>query len=269
MHDMANAERVVIGDLTPDHPNRKKISEEEWTVRCDLAALYRLVALEDYDDILLTHISARVPGPQRHFLINPFGLRFCEVTASSLVKIDIDGKVIEPTTHRFNYAGFVIHSAIHAAREDAHFIIHLHTDDGVAVSSQTEGVLPLNQRALGVVKRLAYHDYEGVATSLEERERLVEHLGDKSLLVLRNHGTLALGPTAGHAWMGIYNLEKTCSTQIKALSAGRAGVSMVPEEVQMNSASRISNSARRDENTALAWSAMMRRVRKDSPGFDI
>ena len=244
------------------------MSEAEWAVRCDLAALYRLAALQQYDDILLTHISARVPGPQRHFLINPFGLRFCEVTASSLVKVDIDGKVVATTAHRFNYAGFVIHSAIHAAREDAHFIIHFHTDDGVAVASQQEGILPLNQRALGVLKRLAYHDYEGVATSLEERQRIVADLGDKTLMLLRNHGTLALGPTAGHAWMGIYNLEKTCATQIKALSAGRANVLPVPAEVQRQAAARIGDSSRREENMELAWQALLRQVHKESPGFD-
>jgi len=244
------------------------VSDAEWGVRCDLAALYRLAALQKYDDVLLTHISARVPGPHRHFLINAFGSRFCEITASSLVKIDLEGNVVGQNTQRFNYAGFVIHSAIHAARDDAHFIIHFHTDDGVAVASQKEGVMPLNQRALGVLKRLAYHDYEGVATSLGERERIVADLGEKSLMILRNHGTLALGPTAGHAWMGMYNLEKTCTTQIKALSAGRANLLMVPDEVQQQAAARVMNSVRRDESMALAWQALLRQVEQDSPGFN-
>ena len=209
-----------------------------------------------------------MPGPETHFLINPFGMLFSEITALSLVKIDIEGRTVAPTPYRFNYAGFVIHSAIHAAREDAHFIIHLHTDDGVAVSSQKEGVLPLNQRSLNVLKRLAYHDYEGVATSLEERARIVAHLGDRSLLVLRNHGTLAVGGTAGEAWMGIYNLEKTCTAQIRALSAGRDNVLMVPEEVQRLAAARVGDMQRSGDSAQLAWQALLRRVRRESPGFD-
>lgn len=246
--------------------SRTQISEAEWTARCDLAALYRLAAINKYDDMLLTHISARIPGPERHFLINPFGLRFCEVTASSLVKIDIDGNIVAPTQYRYNYAGFVIHSCIHRAREDAHFIIHFHTDDGIAVASQKEGLLPLNQRALSVIRRLAYHDYEGVATSLDEQQRIVADLDDKTLMILRNHGTLAVGPTAGHAWTGIYSLEHACATQIKALSAGRENVLMAPADVQ----GRIRNAvARRDESAALAWKSLLRQVAKESPGYDL
>ena len=224
------------------------MSEAEWAVRCDLAALYRLAALQQYDDILLTHISARVPGPQRHFLINPFGLRFCEVTASSLVKVDIDGKVVATTAHRFNYAGFVIHSAIHAAREDAHFIIHFHTDDGVAVASQQEGILPLNQRALGVLKRLAYHDYEGVATSLEERQRIVADLGDKTLMLLRNHGTLALVDHSRSCVDGNLQSRKNLCDPDQGAERRSGERATVPAEIQKHAAARIGDLAARGEH---------------------
>ena len=179
-----------------------KVSEEEWQARVDLAALYRLVALYGWDDMIYTHISARLPGPEHHFLINPYGLLFGEITASSLVKIDLEGNILQETPYFINPAGFTIHSAVHAAREDAHYVMHLHTDQGVAVSAQKEGLLPLTQHALIVLPRLAYHDYEGIALNLDERERLVNDLGDKALMLLRNHGTLAVGPTAADCWTG-------------------------------------------------------------------
>ncbi|MGH7009995.1 MAG: class II aldolase/adducin family protein, partial [Caulobacteraceae bacterium] len=151
-----------------------KVSAEEWQARVDLAALYRLVALFGWDDMIYTHISARVPGPEHHFLINPYGLFFEEITASSLVKVDLDGKVLQETPYFINPAGFTIHSAVHAAREDAQFVMHLHTDQGIAVAAQKEGLLPLSQHAMIIGPRLAYHDYEGIALNHDERERLVE-----------------------------------------------------------------------------------------------
>ena len=183
---------------------KERVSAAEWKVRCDLAALYRLVARWGWDDLIFTHISARVPGPEHHFLINPYGQFFGEITASSLVKVDLEGNVVEPTDYFINPAGFTIHSAIHAAREDAKFVLHLHTDNGIAVSATKEGLLPLSQTALTVLPRLAYHEYEGIALDLGERERLVKDLGDKSLMMLWNHGTLAVGETAGQCWLGIY-----------------------------------------------------------------
>jgi ribulose-5-phosphate 4-epimerase/fuculose-1-phosphate aldolase len=243
------------------------VTDEEHAVRRDLAALYRLAALEHYDDLLLTHISARVPGGEDHFLINPFGLRFAEVTASSLVKIDLEGNKLSESPYRINYAGFVIHSAIHMARHDARFIIHFHTDDGVAVASQKDGLLPLNQRALQVLRSLAYHDYEGVATDLGERERIVADLGNNNALLLRNHGTLALGETAGAAWLAIYNLERACATQVRALSAGRDGVLEAPRDAQ-EKVSRPPNPERRREMAELTWASLLRRVEAECPGFD-
>src|SRR5436190_8027457 len=173
-----------------------KVSAEEWQARVDLAALYRLVAMHGWDDLIYTHISGRIPGPEHHFLINPYGLMFEEITASSLVKIDLEGNVVQETPYFINPAGFTIHSAIHAARDDAHYVMHLHTDQGVAVSAQIEGLLPISQTALVCMPQLSYHDYEGIALNLDERDRLVADLGDKGMMLLRNHGTLTVGATA-------------------------------------------------------------------------
>ncbi len=173
------------------------MSAEEWQARVDLAALYRLVALHGWDDMIFTHISARVPGPEHHFLINPYGYYFEEITASSLVKVDLDGNIVQETQSFINPAGFTIHSAIHAAREDAHFVIHLHTVAGVGVAAQAEGLLPIGQNACLLQHQVAYHGYEGLALNHDERERLVADLGDKPLMLLRNHGTLAVGPDGG------------------------------------------------------------------------
>lgn len=254
--------RLGAETLPPVHAGT---SEKQ--ARVDLAALYRLVALQGWDDLLLTHISARIPGPEGHFLINPFGLRFSEITASSLAKVDQSGQRLDGKTGRINRAGFLIHSAIHRARDDAHFIIHLHSDDGVAVASQADGLLPLNQRALQVLRGLAYHDYTGVVSDAEEQEGIVRDLGDGNAMILRNHGTLALGQTAGAAWLAIYALEKACITQVKALSAGRDGLLPAPAEVQ----DRVVNAApspRRAETAAFAWAALLRQLEVESPGYD-
>src|SRR3954470_13662524 len=209
-----------------------KVSAEEWQARVDLAALYRLVALHGWDDLIYTHISARIPGPEHHFLINPYGLLFEEITASSLVKIDLEGNVLQETPYFINPAGFTIHSAIHAAREDAHYVMHLHSDHGVAVAAQAEGLMPLTQHSLIVLPKLAYHDYEGIALNLDERERLVASLGEKTLMLLRNHGTLAVGDTAANCWVGMYYLERSCTMQVGAMSAGRENVLIAPQASQ-------------------------------------
>ena len=188
---------MADGSLAPSISLQGKVSPEEWQTRVELAALYRLVALYGWDDMIYTHISARVPGPDHHFLINPYGLFFDEITASSLVKIDLEGAILQETAYFVNPAGFTIHSAIHAAREDARFVMHLHSDAGVAVSAQKEGLLPLSQHALIVLPRLAYHTYEGIALNHEERERLVADIGDKNLMLLRNHGTLSAAADGG------------------------------------------------------------------------
>ena len=242
-----------------------QVSDEEWQARVDLAALYRLAALQGWDDMIFTHISARVPGPEHHFLINPYGWFFEEITASSLVKVDLDGNIVQQTSSFINPAGFTIHSAVHAARDDAHFVMHLHTDQGVAVSAQREGLLPLTQHALIALPRLAYHDYEGIALNLDERERIVADLGDKSIMLLRNHGTLAVGATAAQAWTGIFFLERACLQQTMALSAGRDAVLFAPEAAQEEVRGQT---AGMPMIAQLAWPGLLRRLNRQLPGYD-
>src|SRR3954467_2885385 len=206
-----------------------KVSEEEWAIRVDLAAAYRMVAYYGWDDLIFTHLSARIPGPEHHFLLNPYNLMFEEVTASSLIKVDVQGNPVEPSPFITNPAGFTIHSAIHMARDDAHAVIHLHTPHGQAVSAHGEGLLPLTQTAMLIRDEVAYHDYEGVAVDLDERARIVADLGGKGAMLLRNHGTLAVGETVGEAFVRIYILERACQAQILALSAGAANLNNPPQ----------------------------------------
>lgn len=253
-------------------PFSAHISEAEWQVRVDLAAFYRLAAHYGWDDLIFTHISARVPGPDHHFLINPLGLMFEEITASSLVKVDLDGTIIGESEYGINYAGYVIHSAIHGARDDAHFIAHFHSPDGMAVSAHAEGLLPLNQRALGLIPRLSYHDYEGVALNLDERERLVADLGDTKVMLLRNHGTLALGASAGEAWGNIHQLETACTAQVRTLSIGRDHILIAPREAQEEVARQMKRERSPVEGKVsihdLIWAAALRKAQRHVPGFD-
>jgi ribulose-5-phosphate 4-epimerase/fuculose-1-phosphate aldolase len=242
-----------------------QVSEAEWAARVELAALYRLVAHYGWDDMIRTHISARVPGPEAHFLINPYGWFFDEMTASCLVKVDLDGTVAAKTDQFINPAGFTIHSAIHAARPDVHFVIHLHAEAGVAVSAQTHGLLPLTQHAVLVLPHVGYHDYEGVALNLDERARLTADLGDKSMMILRNHGTLSVGGTAAQAWNWIYFLEKACRQQVLALSAGRGGVLLAPEAAQ---AEAREQSAGMPFVAGLTWPGLLRLLDRKLPGYD-
>jgi ribulose-5-phosphate 4-epimerase/fuculose-1-phosphate aldolase len=269
MATVLEAERPITNDVNSG------ISDAEWKVRVDLAAFYRIAAIQGYDDFLYTHISARVPGPDHHFLINPFGLTFDEITASSLVKVDLAGEIVGESEYGINYAGYVIHSAIHEARDDAHFVAHFHTRDGMGASAHAEGLLPLTQRALYIIPRLAYHDYEGVALNLDERERLVADLGSHNLMLLRNHGTLAVGKTPGEAWTGIYQLEEACSAQVAALSVGRDHVLLAPAEAQEEAVRQLAgrsdetlNAAGRKPHDQLAWEAVLRKVGRTLPGFD-
>lgn len=196
------------------------ISDAEWQVRVDLAAAYRLVAHFGWDDLIFTHLSARIPDTDHHFLINPYGMMFHEITASSLVKVDQDGNIVADNGYRINPAGFTIHSAIHMAREDAGSVMHLHNHAGTAVSAQKNGLLPITQTAMLVYPRIAYHDYEGVALNLDERERIVQDLGDKDIMILRNHGTLTLGKTVAEAFTLMYFLENACEKQLRAQAGG-------------------------------------------------
>ncbi len=249
---------------------KARVSAEEWQARVDCAALYRLVALHGWDDLIFTHISMRVPNssdskPEHHFLINPYGFLFEEITASSLVKVDLDGNIVAPTPHYINPAGFTVHSAIHAAREDALCVIHLHTDAGVGVSAQQHGLLPLTQNACLVIPQLAYHGYEGVALNHDERVRLAADLGDKKLMLLRNHGTLAVGANAADAFVGIFFLERACAQQVNALSAGAGNVLIAPEAAQEETRGQSKSLAM---VSGLAWPGLKRKLDRMSPGYD-
>ena len=243
-------------------PVRERVSDEEWQVRVDLAAAYRLVAHYGWDDLIFTHISARVPGPDHHFLINPYGLLFGEITASSLLKVDLDGNLLEPTSYNFHPAGFTIHSAVHAAREDARCVLHLHTVAGVAVSCQERGLLALEQTAMLLNGEIAYHEYEGVALLLDERPRLVADLGAKKAMLLRNHGTLTVGETVADAFLTMYFLERACATQVAALAGGTPlhyPAPAVQEVVRQQASGGIGPVAK------LAWNAQLRLLdKKDS-----
>jgi ribulose-5-phosphate 4-epimerase/fuculose-1-phosphate aldolase len=257
-----------MADGSQINPSLKgRVSEDEWIARVELAALYRLAALHGWDDAIFTHISMRVPGPEHHFLINPYGVYFDEMTASALVKVDLDGQVVMETPYAINPAGFTIHSAIHAARPDALCVIHLHTVAGVGVSAQAEGLLPIGQTALVILPQLAYHDYEGIALNLDERERLVANLGDKHAMLLRNHGTLAVGATAAQAWLNIYFLERACAQQIAALSGGRAGLLLAPEAAQAEVLAQTRGGGA-GRVAALAWPGLLRKLDRMSPGYD-
>ena len=199
---------------------RDKVSAEEWAVRVDLAACYRQVARLGWDDLIFTHISARVPGTEKHFLLNPYGMLFEEVTASSLVKVDLSGRKVLDSLYDINPAGFTIHSAIHEVREDAHCVLHLHTTAGVAVASQKAGLLPMSQFSLFPLSSLSYHAYEGLALNPEEKGRLQKDLGNTSFMILYNHGLLTCGPTVADAFLKMYVLQRACEVQLMAQSGG-------------------------------------------------
>ncbi|KAA8730983.1 class II aldolase/adducin family protein [Acinetobacter qingfengensis] len=203
--------------------NHPSIQAEEWSARCQLAALYRLIAFYRMTDLIDTHISFRVPSEPEHFLINRYGVPFDRMKASDLVKIDHDGKIVEDYDQgkRVNVAGFVIHGAIHQARADINCVIHTHTADGIAVSAQQEGLLPLSQHAMKFYQRLGYHEYEGIALSMEERERLVADLSQHRCMILRNHGLLSTGESIPRAFHEIYFLERACQAQIKAMVSSK------------------------------------------------
>jgi ribulose-5-phosphate 4-epimerase/fuculose-1-phosphate aldolase len=257
---MADGTAALGGSL------KGKVGEDEWRARVELAALYRLVAHFGWDDLIFTHISARIAGPEHQFLINPYGLLFSEISASSLVKVDLEGNIIQETAYFVNPAGFTIHSAVHAAREDAHYVMHLHTDQGVAVSAQKEGLLPISQTALVCQPQLAYHDYEGIALNLGERERIVADLGDKGMLLLRNHGTLTVGDTAAACWMRMFYLERACKMQVMALSVGRDNVLIAPQAAQDEVVTQVAMA--QGAGALLAWPACLRLLDKVSPGYD-
>ncbi|KQM67841.1 aldolase [Sphingomonas sp. Leaf17] len=246
---------------------RDVVSDEEWAMRVDLAAAYRLVALYGWDDLIFTHLSARVPGPEHHFLINPYDMMFEEITASSLVKIDGDGNTAMDTPSPVNRAGFVIHSAVHGARHDAVAVLHLHTPYGQAVSAMACGLLPHTQTAMIAGRDIAYHDFEGIATDLDERERLVADLGTKSAMILRNHGTLTVGETVAQAFVRMYFLERACEAQVLMLSAGRDGLNEPHQGVAQKVESQSAGAAMSMVSDRLSWPALLRKLDRIDPGF--
>ena len=244
---------------------RDQVSEAEWQARVDLAAAYRLVAFYGWDDLIFTHISARIPGPEHHFLLNPYGMMFEEVTASSLVKIDLDGRKVSDSPYFINPAGFTIHSAVHAAREDALCVMHLHTDYGIAVSAQENGLLPISQQAMFPLASLAYHNYEGLALNEEEKPRLVADLGDKNYMILRNHGLLTLGKSAADAFLSMYILERACRIQILAQS-GDGDLHCVPIDIIDLTAKQMS-AVTVGQGADLTWPGLMRKLDRIDSSF--
>lgn len=239
-------------------------AQDEASLRIDLAAAYRLVAHFGWDDLLATHISVRIPD-ENAFLINPFGMLFEEIRPADLVKVDMDGAILSPTTWKVNKAGFVIHSAIHAARHDAQCVMHLHTPDGIAVSTLEEGLLPLNQTAMLLANDIAFHEFEGIAVELEERERLARDLGDKNIMLLRNHGTLALGGSIPEAFTSMYFLETACTIQVRALGMGRPIHEAPAAAIDKVSQFRPQQGASLAHN--LMWPALLRKLDRLDPAW--
>jgi ribulose-5-phosphate 4-epimerase/fuculose-1-phosphate aldolase len=243
----------------------ERIDPAEAVLRRDLAAAYRLTALFGWDDLVATHISVRLPGDEA-FLINPFGMLFEEIRPRDLLKVDLHGNVLSPTQWGVNVAGFVIHSAIHAARHDVVCAMHLHTPDGIAVSMLEEGLLPLNQTAMLMAGEIAFHEFEGIATDVAERERLVADLGEKRAMLLRNHGTLTLGRSVAEAFTAMYFLETACTIQVKALGMGRP-IHPVGPEVVGRVAGQFRGMGEAGLADKLVWPAMLRKLDRVAPGW--
>jgi ribulose-5-phosphate 4-epimerase/fuculose-1-phosphate aldolase len=236
----------------------------EWELRCDLAAAYRLIARFGMDDLIFTHLSMRVPGPGDLFLINPYGWMFDEITASSLVVVDAQGQAIRGEESAVNPAGFVIHSAIHRARPDAHCVMHTHTLAGMAVAALECGLLPVNQMSMEFYGHVAHHPYEGIADDLSERERLVADLGAKPAMILANHGLLTVGQTVAEAFYYMYYLEQACRIQVAAMSTG-AKLSLPPAEVCEHAAGQFTRGA--PNKGQRPWAALRRRLDRDAPDY--
>jgi ribulose-5-phosphate 4-epimerase/fuculose-1-phosphate aldolase len=249
-------------------PSRKnQVSPEEWQTRVDLAAAYRLVALFKWDDLVFTHISARVPGSHDEFLINPYGLMFDEITASSLIKVDSLGNKLDVSPYDVNPAGFTIHSAIHSSRHDAQCVLHVHTLNGIAVSAQKGGVLPLSQQSIFVLSGLSYHDYEGVALRDDEKPRLVADLGpDNNFLMLRNHGLLTLGKSVADAFLSMYLFETVCTIQVRAMAGGGELIHVDPRIIA--GAQQQARQVTRGVGAgALTWPGLLRRLDRNDTGY--
>jgi ribulose-5-phosphate 4-epimerase/fuculose-1-phosphate aldolase len=243
------------------------VSPEEWAVRVDLAAAYRLVAHFGWDDLVFTHISARVPGTEDQFLINPYGVFFDEITASSLVKVDQEGNKVQDSPFPVNPAGFVIHSAIHAARHDARCVMHTHTLNGVAVSTQRAGLLPISQHSIFVLPSLGYHDFEGPALDDDEKPRLVADLGGHTSLILRNHGLLTVGPSVAEAFIAMYYLETSCAIQVRAQSGGGELIAVGKNIIEAGYTQATASQNRQGGSGRLVWPGLLRRLERTDPSY--
>lgn len=253
----------------PQTPRPNDISPEEWEVRVDLAAAYRLVDMLGWSDGIGTHISARIPGPEDHFLLNPYGLLFDEITASSLIKVDLDGNALSESEYLVNPAGFTIHSAVHMSNPELQCVLHTHTTAGTSVATQKDGLLPLNQHALQVLYTVAYHDYEGPATDHDERERIVKDLADNRILILRNHGLLTVGQTIAEAFVWMYRAERACRMQLAFQQTG-AEVYPITDEVQELSMARsrqFTGANGHRPTGKLEWPAWLRRLDRMDPSY--
>ena len=244
---------------------KEVVSAQEWALREQLAACYRLVALYGWSDLVFTHISARIPGPEHHFLINPYGLMFDEITASSLVKVDQDCNKVIDSPFPVNPAGFTIHSCIHQVREDAGCVLHTHSRAGVAVSAQKRGILPISQQSTFVLSSLAYHGYEGVALRDDEKPRLQADLGDKNFLVLRNHGLLVVGKTIPDAFLNMYTFENTCRIQVDALAGGGELTEVDPRILQ--GLAQVMKTVTAGQGANIAWPALIRKLDRTDPSY--
>jgi ribulose-5-phosphate 4-epimerase/fuculose-1-phosphate aldolase len=244
---------------------RDRVTPEEWDQRVALAATYRLVARFGWDDLIFTHLSARVPGSDHNYLINPYGMTFDEITASSLVKVDLDGNKVLESSYDINPAGFTIHSAIHAAREDAKCVLHVHSVNGAAVSAQKNGVLPISQQSIFVLSSLAYHDYEGVALHDDEKPRLVRDLGDKNFFMLRNHGLITVADNIPDAFLFMYTFEAACMIQVRAQAGG--GELNPIDPFIITTAQQQATTVTKEAGGALAWPALLRRLDRIDPSY--
>jgi ribulose-5-phosphate 4-epimerase/fuculose-1-phosphate aldolase len=244
---------------------KTQVSEQEWQTRVDLAACYRTVAHYGWDDLIFTHISARIPGPEHHFLINPYGMMFEEITASSLVKVNLNGAKVMDSEYDINPAGFVIHSAVHEVREDALCVMHLHTAAGIAVSATKKGLLPLSQQSLFALSSLSYHDYEGVALNMDEKQRLVADLGDTNFMILRNHGLLTCADSIADAFLFMYLLQRSCEIQVKAQGSGQE---LIPIPAQILAGIQAqAKQVTRSAGGSLAWPGILRKLDRTNPGY--
>ncbi len=254
---------------TPSATAAETISQnqEEWDLRVQLAAAYRIVDHLGWCELIYGHISLRIPGPEHHFLINPYGLRYDEVTASSLVKIDLDGEVVEPTHHSINPAGFVIHSAVHEHRENAHCVMHTHTRSGMAVAALECGLLPISMNASSFYQQIAYHEYEGSQLFLEEREKLAQDIGSANAIILRNHGLITVGQSVAEAFLHMYRLESACQVQLDAMACGQPLVTP-SEAVLERSARQMAQFAQHAADVGqLEFDALVRLMDQKDPSF--